>query len=85
MPLEKGKSKEAFQNNVKKEIEAGKSQSQAVAIAYSESGKDENESAREYDINGWPEIKNNPLSKEGVFPYSGETVGGEAGRVLRAA
>ena len=81
MPLEKGKSKEAFQNNVKKEIEAGKSQSQAVAIAYSESGKDENESAREYDINGWPEIKNNPLSKEGVFPYSGETVGGEAGRV----
>lgn len=39
------------------------------------------ETHREYDINGWPEIKDNPLSKVGVFPYSGETVGGEPGRV----
>ncbi len=40
-------------------------------------------SAREYDINGWPEIKNNPLSKVGVFPYSGETVGGDPMKVYQ--
>ena len=39
MPLEKGKSKEAFEHNVKAEIEAGKPQKQAVAIAYSENGE----------------------------------------------
>lgn len=36
MPLTKSASKEAFKNNIKKEIEAGKPQKQAVAIAYSE-------------------------------------------------
>jgi hypothetical protein len=39
MPLVKGpkaKSKEGFSSNVKKEMEAGKPQKQAVAIAYSE-------------------------------------------------
>lgn len=36
MPLEKGKSEAAFEHNVKTEIEAGKPQKQAVAIAYSE-------------------------------------------------
>jgi len=35
MPLIKGKSEEAFKKNVKTEIEAGKPQKQAVAIAYS--------------------------------------------------
>jgi len=35
MPLKKSKSKEAFKENVKKEIEAGKDPKQAVAIAYS--------------------------------------------------
>jgi len=34
MPLIKSKSKEAFSKNVKKEIQAGKPQKQAVAIAY---------------------------------------------------
>ena len=34
MPLRKSKSKEAFQENVKKEIAAGKPPKQAVAIAY---------------------------------------------------
>ncbi len=28
-------------------------------------------SAKNYDDNGWPEIKGNPISKVGVFPYSG--------------
>ena len=39
MPLEKGKSREAFSHNVKTEIASGKPQKQAVAIAYSESGE----------------------------------------------
>lgn len=34
MPLIKSKSKEAFSKNVKKEIQAGKPQKTAVAIAY---------------------------------------------------
>lgn len=34
MPLVKSKSKEAFQENVKKEIAAGKPTKQAIAIAY---------------------------------------------------
>lgn len=32
-------------------------------------------SARQYDINGWPEIKGNPISKVGVFPYLGKSIG----------
>ena len=34
MPLKKSTSKEAFKHNVKVEMKAGKSQKQAVAIAY---------------------------------------------------
>lgn len=34
MPLKSGKSKAAFQSNIKAEIAAGKPQKQAVAIAY---------------------------------------------------
>jgi uncharacterized protein len=33
------------------------------------------ESSRQYDDNGWPEIKGNPISKVGVFPYSGAQIG----------
>jgi len=42
MPLVKGakaKTKKGFSTNVKREMEAGKKQSQAVAIAYSEAGE----------------------------------------------
>ena len=42
MPLAKGKaakSKKGFSTNVKREMEAGKPQKQAVAIAYSEAGE----------------------------------------------
>jgi hypothetical protein len=34
MPLKKSASKKAFQSNIRKEIAAGKSPKQAVAIAY---------------------------------------------------
>ena len=40
MPLETGKSKEAFSQNVKTEMAAGKPQKQAVAIAYAQQRKD---------------------------------------------
>jgi len=35
MPLKKGKSKETFEHNIQKELEAGKPVAQALAIAYS--------------------------------------------------
>lgn len=40
MPLETGKSRAAFEHNVKTEIVAGKPQKQAVAIAYAQQRKD---------------------------------------------
>lgn len=30
---------------------------------------------RKYDVNGWPEIQDNPISKAGVFQYSGRAIG----------
>jgi hypothetical protein len=47
--------------------------------AYSgEYAMDRKESARQYDINGWFEVQDNPLSKVGVFPYLGKNIPQEA-------
>ncbi len=75
MPLEKGSSQATISKNIKELIEAGHSAEQAEAIAYKQAGRDTVDSAREVDNNGWVEVKNNPLSREGVFPYSGSQVG----------
>lgn len=37
--------------------------------------------ARTIDTNGWVEIKGNPITRVGVFPYSGESLKLERGRV----
>ena len=61
MPLVKSKSKEAFSKNIKAEINAGKPQKQAVAIAYSvkrsvgkkSGGLWDNIHAKKHHIKGW--------------------------------
>ena len=41
-------------------------------------------SARTYDLNGWFEVADNPISREGIFPYSGAQVGHpERDRIFR--
>lgn len=40
--------------------------------------------ARNYDVNGWPEIKGNPISKAGIFEYLGSTINApEPDRIYR--
>lgn len=65
--------------NIKELENTGKypdKQAQAIAFSKQRESKD-SESAREHDINGWAEIKGNPISKVGVFPYSGAQISGD--------
>ena len=78
MPLEQGSSQEIISNNIAELISAGHPRDQAVAIAYKEAGKsskDEESTHRFEDLNGFIEIKDNPISKVGVFPYLGSQIG----------
>lgn len=74
MPLEKGSSQEVISRNIAELIKSGHSKEQAAAIAYKEA-QDESGSARVVDTNGWYEVKDNPLSLVGVFPYLGRSIG----------
>lgn len=93
MPLLSGSSQKTISHNIAEMIKAGHPAKQAEAAAYHKAGRDEDlgdfttndtnmelipeRSAKEYDDNGWPEIKGNPISKVGVFPYSGAQIGYE--------
>lgn len=67
------KSDVRFQRKLKKLLSEGYEKNQALAIAYKMTGRDK--SAREVDQSGFWEIKDNPISKEGVFDYAGWQVG----------
>jgi hypothetical protein len=74
MPLEQGSGQKTISHNIGELINSGHKPKQAAAIAYKEAGEDNNLTAKEYDINGWAEIKGNPISKVGVFPYTGAQI-----------
>ena len=74
MPLNHETSETAFNENVAEMIRAGHPREQALAAAYKIKRGNDELSARDYDVNAWPEIKNNPLSKVGVFPYLGKQI-----------
>lgn len=74
MPLQSGQSEKTFKNNIKEMVASGHPIKQAIAVAYQKKEEDSSEgltSNREYDHNGWFEVKNNPISKAGLFPYRG--------------
>lgn len=74
MPLQPGHSKRVIAQNIQELIAAGHNPAQSVAIAHKESNDNtvmEPVSNRQVDCNGWYEIVGNPISKIGVFPYSG--------------
>lgn len=76
MPLEKGKSKETISRNIAELVKAGHDPKQAAAIAYKEAGVDSSESQRDIDQNGFITIARNPISRVGVFQYSGRSLPG---------
>ena len=70
MPLEKGKSKAAFEHNVKAELSAKKPLKQALAISYAEKRKN--------DIENISETKKNPVESN-AGKYTGVKAANFAG------
>jgi len=60
--------KEAGKSNKDEDLDSTPSTSTVPAVVPIES-------AKIYDDNDWPQIKGNPISKVGVFPYSGAQIG----------
>ena len=76
MPLLTGSSENVISKNIEELRNSGYGEKQAAAIAYHNAGKDI-ASKRIPDINGWVEIKDNPISKVGIFPYLGSSISDE--------
>lgn len=76
MPLQSGSSEATISKNIAELMRTGKySQKQAAAIAYSNAkDNDTGETFRIYDDNGFFEIEENPITKTGVFEYSGSQI-----------
>lgn len=83
MPLEPGKSQAAFKHNVATEVQAGKPTKQAVAIAYSEKERTDDEMAEGYapikgtisslaELNAANQRYNNQLEGETTFENTGD-------------
>lgn len=77
MPLAAGKSREAVSSNIAELIAAGHPRRQAVAAALAHARDNGIATARQYDdLNGYFEVKRNPITKVGVFPYNGFQIPG---------
>lgn len=76
MPLLTGSSENVISKNIEELRNSGYGEKQAAAIAYHKAGKDVS-TKRIPDINGWIEIKDNPISKVGIFPYLGSSISDE--------
>ena len=76
MPLLSGHSEATISKNIAELVRSGRPEKQAAAIAYSKAGEDDDtgETFRIYDDNGFFEIEENPITKVGVFEYSGAQI-----------
>jgi uncharacterized protein len=75
MPLKPGNDPDTISANIAELIDSGYSREEASAIAYRNA--EDQGTQRAYDINGWFEVKRNPISKTGIFPYRGSTIGAD--------
>jgi hypothetical protein len=64
MPLVKSASKKAFSQNVKKEMESGRPQKQALAIAYATRREAEKKSGKKAAVKGRPAVKTTAMPRK---------------------